>query len=305
MPFVALALGAGALAYSASQKPKAPKERNIAAETAETLETQIRLAPDIYESEKKFSPLYTDLEVSNSRRALLGEKGTGGYLDLIEEISPRSDALTAAQTSRQREADITDVERYGSRATQAFLNADPEQARLRKTLNAQIFEELRAGDQLTPYETRQIEQSVRGSQAARGFGYGNTDAINEAVALYLGGQALKDRRRAAALGMMGMNQATGADPFMQVLSRPAVNPGQNAALGQVAQNLNANAGPSQMFDPMNPYAADLYNTNYNAKAAAGIARGNQAAGLASGIMGATGSIAGGYLAGGYWDGKYF
>jgi hypothetical protein len=78
------------------------------------------------------------------------------------------------------------------------------------------------------------------------------------------------------------------DPFQALLGRASGAGGG----GGYPQQIGTGA---RLFDPTNPYAADLYNTNYNAQAAANIANANAQAGQSSALIG--GSLAlGGSLA---------
>lgn len=94
-------------------------------------------------------------------------------------------------------------------------------------------------------------------------------------------------------------QATFFDPFQGVLGRSSGNIGTNQGLfgNAGATTAGANAYTQQMFNPFNAYASDLYNTNYNAQAAANIANANNRAGILGGLLGGLGSLGGGFLAG--------
>lgn len=276
--------------------PKAPPPRNLGQETRDTLQAQIDLAPKLYESEALWGPKYANLEVQNWQRAIFGGGESPGFLSLLEQSQPRMDALTKAQTSRQREADIADVLRLGPQAQTAFRSADPAQAALIDELTRQANEEVRLGAALDPSLRNEVAQAVRAGQADRGMGYGPSDIFEEAMSLAQAGQNLRNQRRTFASSIASQRAGLYGDPFLQILGRPAMNVSQGNFLGQQGQAFAQDAGP-QLFNPESSYASDLYNTNYNAKAAARIAEANNKFGLIGAGLGAVGNIFGGFLAG--------
>lgn len=199
-----------------------------------------------------------------------------GLLSILEEdLMPASDRLTAGSLSRQRESEIADVERLGSRATAAYRAANPEQAALTAELNRQAQEELEMGASLDPSLRRELAQSVRAGQAARGFGFGQNDLAEEA--LFTGTQAeqLRQSRKAFAMGVAGLNQATSMDPFLATLGRPGINLAQSNQLLGGGHGIGRGAGPSLFGTSID--ANDVFNTNFNAASAAAISDRNNAA----------------------------
>jgi len=277
-------------------KVSAPPPRNLAQEGRDTLQAQIDLADPLYQAESKYGPLYADLEVETLRRTLKGNDKNRGLLDLLEEITPQISRVTAEQTRAQRGADIRDVLELGPESRRAIEAADPQQAALIAELTRQAQDELSAGAGLDPSLRREVQQGIREGQAARGFGFGPNDLFEEAFSLGTAGQALRDRRRGFAGSVMGLRSQLYGDPFMQILGRPSFNTAQSNLLTQQGQGMAASAGPG-LFNPFDPYAGDLYNTNYNAAAAAKIAGANATAGLIGAGIGAVGKLGGGYLAG--------
>lgn len=268
---------------------KAPG-RDLARETGEALEAQVRLAPEVYEQTAKYSPLYSALEVKNFRDSLVGSDGAPGLLDLYEkEIAPAMQRGQAASAA----GDVATLEELGPRAVRAIRAANPEQAALLAELNKQAMEELAMGAHLDPSLAREVTQGIRGGQAARGLGTGTADVAEETIARALQAERLRAARRGFAGQVMGYNQATTVDPAMVILGRPAQGGqliGQGAGGAQTASG-NVN------FDPMrNPYAQDYYNTVYNAQAGAKIATGNANAALYGSIIEASGNLAGGAMA---------
>ena len=271
----------------------APPPRDYAKETRDTLQAQIDLAPELYAAEASQEygrPAEARLNLEILRDVMRGSEGTPGLLELYEQdIMPGLARADVAGLDVTREGDIAAVERLGPRATEAFRQANPEQAALMAELNRQAQSELAAGAALPPALSREIQQQVRGAQAARGMGYGMADVGQEALVKGLQAEQLQRRRQAFASQVVGLNAATSADPFMAILGKPGV--GMGAAQGFAAQGQGM--APQQVFNPESAYAGSLAAGNYNAALNASIASANARAGVASGAMKGLGSIIGG------------
>ena len=276
--------------------PDTPPPRDYGQETRDALQAQIDLAPDLYEAEANPNygrAAFAQLDLDVLRQVMEGVDGKPGYLELYENtIMPGLARADAASASAQREADITDVENLGARASEAWKNANPQQAALIDALNQQAMSELDAGAALPPALARELEQQVRSSQAARGMGYGMADVGNEALIKGLQAEQLQRRRQQFAQNVIGVNAATQTDPFMAILGRPSVNVGQAAG---IMQPYMANQG--NMFNPESAYAGALYGNNYNAANNAAIASTNAKAGVIGGVLSMGGMLGGGALAG--------
>lgn len=276
----------------------APPPRDYAKETRDTLQAQIDLAPELYAAEASQEygrPAEARLNLEILRDVMRGSEGTPGLLELYEQdIMPGLARADVAGLDVTREGDIAAVERLGPRATEAFRQANPEQAALMAELNRQAQSELAAGAALPPALSRELEQQVRGAQAARGMGYGMADVGQEALIKGLQAEQLQRRRQAFASQVVGLNAATSADPFMAILGKPGV--GMGAAQGFAAQGQGM--APQQVFNPESAYAGSLAAGNYNAALNASIASANARAGVAAGAMQGLGSIIGGKLAAG-------
>jgi hypothetical protein len=273
---------------------EAPPPRDYGKETRETLEAQIALAPDLFAAEASQEygrPAEARLNLQVLRDLMRGSEGQPGLLELYErDIMPGLARADVAGLDVTREGDIAAVERLGQRATEAFRQANPEQAALMAELNRQAQQELAAGASLPPAMARELEQQVRGAQAARGMGFGVSDISQEALVKGLQAEQLQRRRQAFAQQMVGLNAATAADPFMAILGRPGV--GIAAGQGLAAQGQGM--APQQVFNPESAYAGSLAAGNYNAALNASIASANARAGIAGAGLQAAGSILGGF-----------
>lgn len=114
---------------------EAPEPVNPAVVGAESLDTQLRLAPRVYEAESTYRPLYARLDQQILSDSLTGANGAPGMLDLYGQASRSLSGLQTEANTAQRTADIADVRALAPQATAAFREANPELARLTGTLN--------------------------------------------------------------------------------------------------------------------------------------------------------------------------
>lgn len=259
----------------------------MADEGRDTLRAQIDLAPDVYAANAKYQPLYSDLNIATLRRALLGNGTDPGLLQTYQDVEPQLTEFSAKAASGQRERDVADVERLGGRATAALRGADPTAAALEDALAKQAMDQLASGASLDPQMRDQVAQEVRSAQAARGFGFSGADADVEGLFLGREANAMRQQRQGFATDVAARRRATTGDPFMAILGRPSSVPGMaGSVMGQAAETT---AG-SPTFDPFSAYGADLANTNFNAKAAAKIAKANNDAAITSAAISSSGSV---------------
>ncbi len=162
-----------------------------------------------------------------------------------------------------------------SAATPGYQAAmDPANAALYGELNQQALSELQMGAQLDPSLRREVQQSVRGGQAARGVGFGPSDIYTEAMQTGSAAQALRNQRRAFA-GNVAQANLQRDQPYFALASQGA----------NYAQQGGAN-----LFNPWSPYGQDVYNTNYNSEVARKIATANANAHVIGAALGAASSF---------------
>lgn len=268
--------------------PDAPPARNLGQETKDSLQAEIDLAPQRYAMEAQYRPQYDALEMQSFQNALYGTGGNKGLLDIYtQDIAPRMNQLDLQSQAGQREADIAAVEKYGPRATAAMRAVNPQQTALLDAITNQSLSDVQAGYNLPQGLRDTVNQSSRAGQAARGLGFGPSDAYAETLAQSDAANQWRGQNLDRGMRVAATNAATQTDPFLAILGRPASSPA--AAQGLLNQGLGL-GGQSQSvynrFDPMNAYAQDLFNTNYNAQAAANIASSNAKAGIISSGLGA-------------------
>tara|TARA_R100000315_G_C5235404_1_gene147163 strand:- start:2480 stop:3343 length:864 start_codon:yes stop_codon:yes gene_type:complete len=274
-------------------KVKAPPARDYGKETRDTLQAQIDLAPDLYAAEEKFRGKYAQLDLDIAKQL------APDLLNLYETSQRRLGALDRETLAAQREADISAIEDYGTRAMQGYRAAadaaNPEQAALMAELNKQALSDLQLGGQLNASEQRDLQQAARGAQAARGFGYGINDAAIESWAQMQGSDQRRRQRQGFAQSMAGLNQSNSVDPFMAILGRPSsMTPAMTGSFVGQAQGFN----PGAMFSPESQYAADIYNQNYQGQLAARTATAKNRASMIGAGIGAFGKMTGSSVAAG-------
>jgi len=266
----------------------APAPRNYAQETADTLRTQLQLAPEKYAAEAQFAPKYQALQLDLLRQA------TPELLKLYkEQIAPTMGEVEAAARSRSRAGDIEDIARLGPQAREAIRGAAPEQTRIADILAQNATSNLLAGSRLTPEQQRMAQQQARIASSARGMAQGPQAAFQEALRSQLMGAGVQQQRQQQAMGALQAGQGVYGDVFQQVLGRPSqAFAGSQGFLGQ-AQGFN----PGQLFNPESAYAQNLFAGNQQTQMAANAAGASATSGLIGAGLGALGSIGGGYAQG--------
>ncbi len=262
--------------------PPQPEPRDIGKETRDTFQAMIDYAPRMYEMEARYGPKYALLDAQTMQDVLAGQ---GGMLDFYSrEILPRS----MQDASRMRESDIADIERYGGRATDAILDAYPQQRELLDEMNRQAQAELGRGGDLSPDQIRDVTQATRAAYSDRGMLRSGDAVMDEIANRHQYRDQREAQRRDFAGRVIGFNQAVTGDPMMSVLGRPSGASPQSGAMLGIGQQAAAGAGPSGMFDPMNQYAAGVHGGNQQM---ASSIYGNQA-GLMGNIYGSQAGLMG-------------
>ena len=343
---------------------KAPPARDYSKEMTDSLQAQIRLAPELYAAESTYRPLYSALDMQSLDTQLNGQKASVGtrtvkkqgwrnsqtgefitgnkpdraYFDkglaaagraasvglwnkrrpkdpwesatqdvteqydipaargLIDiysnDIAPAYSRMENTARAASVAGDMDVMSRYGQQASDLIRRTSGNEGLL-KTLNAQAQSELDAGATLDPSLRREVQQSIRAGQAARGFGMGVNDMAAESYMTAMQAEQLRRARQGFGMQMVGMNQATGGDPFMALLGRQSSLPGAQA-FGGNAQATSKGIG-NVLFNPESQYAADINNQSYQQAAAmsAGNAA-NKSAMMGAGI-GAAGAIGAGLI----------
>lgn len=144
---------------------------------------------------------------------------------------------------------------------------------IQQQLMQQAQGDLARGGRLTPDQMRNVQQDTRAAYNDRGLGISNPAMFAEIMNLEGARQnRLRERQQfATGVDQQGFaRRQAGASNAMQLMGY----------------------GTAQLFNPESAYAGDVYNTNYNAQAAANIATANNRAAMQGGIMGLAGSAIG-------------
>ena len=246
--------------------PSPPPPQPVAERSAEAISAQIAAVPRILETQQRYGPEFTQLQLESLQR--FGPQFAEEAIGLEEEFGPR---LAAATLAEQRILDPSRV--AGSEA---------------------IAEYLGAGFQgLTDEELRIIEENTRAAGAARGLAESGFGAISEVAAKFGARQALQNRFLNVGLAAAGRLPAAGAGT---VGASPFAAGG-----GQLVQNVSPSSVLGAQATKLG-YTAGIYGTQagiYGQQLAAqppGIG-GQIVGGLAGGLTGGFGQAAGMGLAG--------
>ena len=258
-----------------------PAARDGGEEMAKVLASQAEFTPKFFELAKEYNPQYAQLEMDTLKQ------------NLPQLMQLYGDTVFPAMMEQERAKlgqDISNVEQYAGRAREAFKAANPEQAKLMATLSQQAQEGLDAGASLDPSLRREVQQNIRAGQAARGMGMGMGDLAAEATMTGLRAEQLRRQRQAFAGNVVGLQKATGMDPFMAILGRPSQMAGMAPGFGQQGMGVNQMAAARTPQFGMNSYFQDLFNTNYNASVNARMANASNRASMMGAGIGAIGQI---------------
>ena len=223
-------------------------------------------APDYAEANRE--GIMTDIKTLPARKIIESLAKSGGkgrvkigdeFIDVdftgfgdLDQLGIDLEAMrTSAEAIAAMNLDIQ--QRYGEQMNLEQLKrikeADPVGYELRQKLAQTTLEELSAGRELGEDASRQVEQSVRGAQSARGNVYGSANIGQEALAKFDAGQRLLTQRmsqaQAYALGtpitaqygaISGAQQGAANFAPMQLQQGIAQNPNAGAQAAQFASS---------------------------------------------------------------------
>ena len=251
-----------------AQQPAQPPPRDIGKETRDSLQAQVDLAPQTYDSEKTFRPLYAQLDTKIMQDQLLGTPDQQGILDLYRtKLQPymREQSLLDQQTNSelataQRTADVADVEALGARANAAFRANNP----IISELSDQALADVKLRGQLSTEEQRNLDQMTRADFSQRGMARSNPAVVSEFMSRDSVARNKMMQDRQFALTVADKTQ----DPWLAIVGRPSTQvnsaAGGQGMMGQVDYSLNSG---NKMFG-MNQgqfanYASQLNSDNFD------------------------------------------
>ena len=273
-----------------------PPERNYGQETRDTLQAQVDLAPQLFESEARFRPQYADLE----RRMMLEQMGVDPSKGLLQAYEEDFAPSMVRQKEATVKGDIDMLKEYGSQLLQAQRDADPLADSLRQGIMDSAAEDLAAGMGLTETEQRDLDQLILAGAADRGMeGQGSTfgDMISQRLSANRG---IKQQRLANAANAFKLAPT---DALFALTGRASTTPGQ--AMAQFgSSNFALNSSPG-IFDPESNYAGNIATQNYQGIMDANAASAANKASMTSGLFQGLGALGGGMMTGGFSAGGRF
>ena len=226
------------------------------------------------------------------------QKATPGLFDLLEEQSARAGDLQREQLGLQREADVGALQKFAPQVVDAYRDADPYSTGLAEQQTAMANDLYQRSQGLNPEQQRIADQQALSMSQSQGRVSDQSAVAGQLLGRenYLSGL----RGQAAGMGQQAFNQnrMLAGDVGMTLLGRPSSSIGLGGQmLGQATAGAAGPMGP-QLFDPNMGINMALQQRGQDVSYQGAMAQA-KAAGSA-GILGAAGSIAGGYLAAGCW-----
>lgn len=196
-----------------------------------------KLAGVEYENLKKYLPLQTQLAVDITNE--YGPKQSEAVLNLLKQFSPQFTDQYSQLVEQARTSELDSMLGLAPRLRELReAGEDPSTTELRNLLSGQLLEELRAGTQLTDDEERDVVQSSRSADFARGLGEGAGSANRESVKRTLAGIAKRDRVQQKASQWLS-----------QQSSDPTINP--LSAIPSIS-TASADSGAKTLFNAFSP-----------------------------------------------------
>ncbi len=201
----------------------------------------------------------------------LARADAADYGDLWRRASNDQLAFDIRSTTTKRGGDLADFEALGPEYVAQLRATNPLLAKYYDAASGNLD----LGSRLSPEQEMELEQYVRGGQAARGMGLGPADLYQEALQKTSFGEQLRQQRMAEA------RQAAGAygDIFQATTGRPTMSP---APAGAQIQAPNSGIGVEDYLS---------YGVNREVQSR------NMASAKSSAQMGLAGDIIGGLLGG--------
>ena len=271
---------------------EAPPPRDYGQETADTLETQIRLAPKLFASEERFRPEYANLE----RRIQLEQLGIDPEISLLEAFEDYIAPSLVRQERAGVEGDIDMLRELGPQLVEAQRAADPLAESIRQSVMTEALEDMQAGAGMTAQETRDVDEQTLAMAAQRGLVGQNVSDYDRMKAKLLGDRQAEAQRMQNASAAYGLGQG---DPLLALTGR-RMGTGANVAQQFGTAGYGLESSPA-IFNPESAYAGALSTQNWQGQMDARAATAANRASMTGALLGAGGSILGaGIGKGGKW-----
>lgn len=197
------------------------------------LAAQRAYAPRVLELNREYQPQYTQFTLESIQDLLQGVGGAPGMLEILGQMPGQYAQHFAAGATEAAPA-----------INQSYETSDPITAKLLATLGDQAQRDLDAGGKLSPGVRREVQQTVRGGQAARGMGYGPTDMYEEAMSVGSAAEARKAQAQNLASVIAQLRES--------ILGRYRDNmlyQGANAVSPYVGAQFESGLNANVRFDP--------------------------------------------------------
>lgn len=255
-----------------STTPQPPNPSSVGSDYLGLLQGFSQGLPMLLTDQQAYAPQFLESGLHSVNLGLYGTDQNPGYLRDV-----RGAGVTATNLGRQgRSAFVSDMGTLGPRAAQAVRGTNPQQTALMDALTSTASSRLAAGTELDPATRARVTQSVRNNWASRGLGAAPAAQLDEAVNLATSGQDLLNQREQAAAGAVGLENQTVTQPALGIAANDQGLAGTAMGLTGAATGLASGPGAT-MINPSQSY--DMFNTAYNARAAANIAAANNQAAL--------------------------
>lgn len=148
----------------------------------------------------------------------------------VRKQYPFYTALEREETSKQRGADLRDVQQYGGMYAKLFEELAPGYGKLEAEIdqprNTEILDKLRGqalyeldlGGRLSADEERVVQQASRAAYASRGMEFSNPALINEVLSREGASRARLGERRNFAGAVQGLEEATSGNRINQLIA---------------------------------------------------------------------------------------
>ena len=268
--------------------------RNYLQEGQLGVDAMRQLMPQLLGQYAQFSGQPGQADAANFYNQLIGQNGANTW---NPELTRLANEQTMASNTALRFANVGDVEALSGRAQAAQRAANPELYGMLGAYSGGAQQQLAndyaavgRGGQLTADEIRMAQQSAREAAGAQGRLRGSGTQAAEVLNRFQFQQQRDQQNRAnlgqsqqAALGGMNASAQAAFNPFSTLLGQGmnTQNVGTNQTLFNQGTGFSSgalsNQYTQQLTNPFNPYAADVYGSNFNAENARAIANSNNSA----------------------------
>jgi hypothetical protein len=204
-----------------------------------------------------------------------------------------------AQAFQQRYANdqISMLGGLGAQATNAAIGSlDPTTRGIYDTFGQQALTDLQAGSSLNAQETNQAQQAARAAAQSRGLNFSRQGTDMEILNTYGMGQKRLQQRQATA--QQAYQMGTGQQQIgLQGFLSPAYAASQQYGLGGLVQGAQAGYGNlgNSFLQPESQYLANIRANRIQMETSIAAANAQQQGAIMGGVLGAAGSMMGGYL----------